>query len=224
MREKPDTATTARTVVVACKHGELERQDSATENRGVSGSSPGLATSRGRNPAWKLDSLLVGGMAGELVSPAHETVVMSPHRVAGRGTSRKACNTATLDPRSASVVVVGNGPWAFPAVSAFIPTRRRPIAAGPRGQRRARTPSWRPRWPARPRPSRPGSHLGCRRARSTITEPARHSKPSWYLIASDDRMIPPPAQHTMSARISATVVEAAGSHSICLTAAGDRRH
>jgi hypothetical protein len=49
-------------------------------------------------------------MEGELVPPVHETVVMSPHRVGGRGASRKACNTATLDPRSASVVVVGKRP------------------------------------------------------------------------------------------------------------------
>jgi pimeloyl-ACP methyl ester carboxylesterase len=48
----------------------------------------------------------------------------------------------------------------------------------------------------------------------TITEPAWRSKPSWYLVATDDRMIPPPAQRTMSERTGATVVEAAGSHSI----------
>jgi pimeloyl-ACP methyl ester carboxylesterase len=48
----------------------------------------------------------------------------------------------------------------------------------------------------------------------TITEPAWRSKPSWYLIATDDRMIPPPAQHTMSARIGATVVEQSASHSV----------
>jgi pimeloyl-ACP methyl ester carboxylesterase len=48
----------------------------------------------------------------------------------------------------------------------------------------------------------------------TITEPAWRIKPSWYLVATDDRMIPPPAQRTMSERTGATVVEAAGSHSI----------
>ena len=48
----------------------------------------------------------------------------------------------------------------------------------------------------------------------TITEPAWRSKPSWYLVSTDDRMIPPPAQRTMSARTGATVVEEAGSHSI----------
>ena len=48
----------------------------------------------------------------------------------------------------------------------------------------------------------------------TITEPAWRSKPSWYLVATDDRMIPPPAQRVMSKRAGATVVEVAGSHAI----------
>jgi pimeloyl-ACP methyl ester carboxylesterase len=48
----------------------------------------------------------------------------------------------------------------------------------------------------------------------TITEPAWRSMPSWYLVATDDRMIPPLAQRTMSERTGATVVEQAGSHSI----------
>jgi pimeloyl-ACP methyl ester carboxylesterase len=47
-----------------------------------------------------------------------------------------------------------------------------------------------------------------------ITEPAWRIKPSWYLVASDDHMIPPSAQRTMSERAGATVVEEAGSHSI----------
>jgi len=48
----------------------------------------------------------------------------------------------------------------------------------------------------------------------TVSEAAWRLKPSWYLVASDDHMIPPPAQRTMSERTGATVVEAAGSHSI----------
>jgi pimeloyl-ACP methyl ester carboxylesterase len=47
-----------------------------------------------------------------------------------------------------------------------------------------------------------------------ISEAAWRSKPSWYLVASDDRMIPPPAQRTMSERIGATVTETAGSHAV----------
>src|SRR5688572_11632067 len=47
-----------------------------------------------------------------------------------------------------------------------------------------------------------------------VTEPAWRIKPSWYLVATDDRMIPPPAQRAMSERAGSTVVEQAGSHSI----------
>ena len=48
----------------------------------------------------------------------------------------------------------------------------------------------------------------------TISEPAWRTKPSWYLVAADDRMIPPPAQRAMSERAGSTVTEAPGSHSI----------
>ncbi len=47
-----------------------------------------------------------------------------------------------------------------------------------------------------------------------VSEPAWRSKPSWSLVASDDRMIPPPAQRAMSERAGSTVTEAPGSHSI----------
>jgi hypothetical protein len=40
-----------------------------------------------------------------------------------------------------------------------------------------------------------------------ISEAAWRSKPSWYLVATDDRMIPPPAQRTMAERIGSTVTE-----------------
>ena len=49
---------------------------------------------------------------------------------------------------------------------------------------------------------------------TTITEPAWRTKPSWYLVATADRMIPPPAQRFMSQRAGSTVVEAEGSHAI----------
>jgi pimeloyl-ACP methyl ester carboxylesterase len=48
----------------------------------------------------------------------------------------------------------------------------------------------------------------------TVSDPAWRVKPSWYLVASDDRMIPPPAQRAMSERAGSTVVEVAGSHSV----------
>ncbi len=47
-----------------------------------------------------------------------------------------------------------------------------------------------------------------------ITEPAWKTKPSWYLIATEDKMIPPPAQRFMAERAGATVAEVAGSHAI----------
>jgi pimeloyl-ACP methyl ester carboxylesterase len=48
----------------------------------------------------------------------------------------------------------------------------------------------------------------------SITEPAWRDKPSWYMVTTEDRMIPPPAQRAMSERAGSTVVEVAGSHSI----------
>jgi pimeloyl-ACP methyl ester carboxylesterase len=47
-----------------------------------------------------------------------------------------------------------------------------------------------------------------------ITEPAWKAKPSWYLIVTDDKMIPPGAQRAMSKRAGSTVVEVKGSHAI----------
>jgi pimeloyl-ACP methyl ester carboxylesterase len=47
-----------------------------------------------------------------------------------------------------------------------------------------------------------------------ISEAAWRSKPSWYLVTTEDRMIPPRAQREMSARAGSTVVEVDGSHSI----------
>jgi len=48
----------------------------------------------------------------------------------------------------------------------------------------------------------------------TISEPAWKTKPSWYLLVTEDRMIPPPAQRFMAERAGATVDEVAGSHAI----------
>ncbi|HWE29026.1 MAG TPA: alpha/beta hydrolase [Polyangia bacterium] len=44
--------------------------------------------------------------------------------------------------------------------------------------------------------------------------PAWKERPSVYIVATDDRMIPPPAQRAMAARAGATVVEVKGSHSV----------
>jgi len=47
-----------------------------------------------------------------------------------------------------------------------------------------------------------------------VTQPAWQSKPSWYLVATDDKMIPPPAQRLMSKRAGATTTETPGSHAV----------
>jgi len=47
-----------------------------------------------------------------------------------------------------------------------------------------------------------------------ISEPAWRTKPSWYLVAAEDKMIPPDAQRAMSKRAGSTVVEVKGSHAI----------
>jgi len=47
-----------------------------------------------------------------------------------------------------------------------------------------------------------------------VSEPAWRSKPTWYLVATDDHMIPPPAQRAMSERAKATVTETPGSHAV----------
>ena len=47
-----------------------------------------------------------------------------------------------------------------------------------------------------------------------ITEPAWRQKPSWYLVTTEDRMIPPSAQRAMAERTGATVTETRASHSV----------
>jgi pimeloyl-ACP methyl ester carboxylesterase len=52
------------------------------------------------------------------------------------------------------------------------------------------------------------------RDNGTIRQPAWKTKPTWYLVATDDRMIPPAAQRLMSKRAGVTVVEVSGSHAV----------
>ncbi len=47
-----------------------------------------------------------------------------------------------------------------------------------------------------------------------VTDPAWRTKPSWYMVTTEDRMIPPAAQRAMSRRAGSDVVEVAGSHAI----------
>jgi hypothetical protein len=50
-----------------------------------------------------------------------------------------------------------------------------------------------------------------------ITQPAWRTKPSWYLITTEDKMIPPDARRAMSKRAGSTVVEVKSSHSVFLS-------
>ena len=47
-----------------------------------------------------------------------------------------------------------------------------------------------------------------------VATPAWKTKPSWYLVATDDRMIPPPAQRAMATRAGSQVLETSGSHAV----------
>ncbi len=51
----------------------------------------------------------------------------------------------------------------------------------------------------------------------TITEAAWRTKPSWYLVTTEDKMIPPDAQRMMSKRAGSTVIEVKASHSVFLS-------
>jgi pimeloyl-ACP methyl ester carboxylesterase len=53
-----------------------------------------------------------------------------------------------------------------------------------------------------------------------IDEPAWRTKPSWYLVSTDDRMIPPPAQRQMAERAGATVTAIAASHAVYVSQPG----
>jgi pimeloyl-ACP methyl ester carboxylesterase len=49
---------------------------------------------------------------------------------------------------------------------------------------------------------------------SAVTEPAWKSKHSWYLVTTEDKMIPPPAQRQMAKRAGSTVAETKSSHAV----------
>ena len=53
---------------------------------------------------------------------------------------------------------------------------------------------------------------GLEALQEAVSEPAWRSKPSGYLVAMDDKMIPPAAQRAMAGRAGAKVTEAPGSH------------
>ncbi|MFB7586113.1 alpha/beta fold hydrolase [Streptomyces sp. NPDC056169] len=53
-----------------------------------------------------------------------------------------------------------------------------------------------------------------------VSRPAWRTKPAWYLVAADDRMIPPPAQRAMAERTGAQTVEVPGSHAVYVSRPG----
>jgi pimeloyl-ACP methyl ester carboxylesterase len=55
---------------------------------------------------------------------------------------------------------------------------------------------------------------GVAAAEGAVTEPAWKAKPSWYLVATSDRMIPPDVQRRMAKRAGATIVEQNASHAV----------
>jgi len=55
---------------------------------------------------------------------------------------------------------------------------------------------------------------GVEALQGAVGQPAWKSKPSWYLLTTEDRMIPPAAQRAMSGRAGSTVVEVRASHSV----------
>jgi len=55
---------------------------------------------------------------------------------------------------------------------------------------------------------------GIKALEGAVSQPSWKSKPSWYLIATDDKMIPPDAQRAMSKRAGSKTVEVKGSHAV----------
>jgi pimeloyl-ACP methyl ester carboxylesterase len=55
---------------------------------------------------------------------------------------------------------------------------------------------------------------GVEALQGAVTRPAWRDLPSWYLLTTEDRMIPPAAQQAMSTRAGSSVTEVAASHSV----------
>ena len=55
---------------------------------------------------------------------------------------------------------------------------------------------------------------GVEALQGAVSEPAWKTKPSYYLVATEDKMIPPPAQRAMAERAKAQVTEVPGSHAV----------
>ena len=66
-------------------------------------------------------------------------------------------------------------------------------------------------------PSRAKATLARSPFGSPVSAPAWKTRPSWYLVATEDRTIPPPAQRLMSARAGSTVIEVPASHALYIS-------
>jgi pimeloyl-ACP methyl ester carboxylesterase len=55
---------------------------------------------------------------------------------------------------------------------------------------------------------------GVQALEGAVSNPSWRSKPSWYLVATDDKMIPPDAQRAMAKRAGSQIVEVKGSHAV----------
>jgi pimeloyl-ACP methyl ester carboxylesterase len=55
---------------------------------------------------------------------------------------------------------------------------------------------------------------GVKALEGAVSQPSWKTKPSWYLVATDDKMIPPDAQRAMSKRAGSQTVEVKGSHAV----------
>jgi len=57
-------------------------------------------------------------------------------------------------------------------------------------------------------------------AEGAVTKPAWKTQPSFYLVTTEDRMVPPPAQRMMAQRAGATVREVHASHAVYVSKPG----
>jgi hypothetical protein len=76
------------------------------------------------------------------------------------------------------------------------------------------------RSPGRPSDDTSAKNDGFWTASTAVTVPAWNDEPSWYLVATDDRMVPPDAQRAISKRAGSTVVERERSHAIYVSQPG----
>jgi pimeloyl-ACP methyl ester carboxylesterase len=58
---------------------------------------------------------------------------------------------------------------------------------------------------------------GIEAAAATVTDPAWRSRPSWYLVATEDRALPPESQRAMAVRAGSEITELAATHAVYIT-------